>query len=87
VHNGDRTPGHRVHSVKATERALMIGFDDVIPSILGCAMWCRPLMYSRHVDADTRLWDITTCRLVRSYRRFEELYWFRLQDQAVQREF
>jgi hypothetical protein len=50
-------------------------------------MWCRPLMYFRRVGADTRLWDITACRLVRSYRRFEEWYWFRLQGQAVQREF
>jgi hypothetical protein len=34
-------------------------------------MWCLPLMYSRqYVDEDSRLWDITTCRLVRRHRRF-----------------
>jgi hypothetical protein len=71
VPHRDRTPGHRARSLKATERAVTISFDVVIPSILGRAMWCHPLMYSRqYVDEHSRLWDITTCRLVRSHRRF-----------------
>lgn len=69
--NKDRTPGHRARSLKATERAVTISFDVVIPFTLGWAMWCLPLMYSRqYVDEDSRLWDVTTCGLVRSHRRF-----------------
>ena len=69
--NRDRTPCHRARRPKVTERAVTISFDVIIPSILGCAMWCLPLIYSRqNVDEYSRLWHITTCRLVRSHRRF-----------------
>lgn len=30
------------------------------------------------------LWDVTSCRLINSYRRFEGTYYLHLQDQTVQ---